>query len=141
MGFESIGSKTSVSKEGKNFQRAMENAIKNAEIDSPVDMVILHAPGTVVGDYAELNALKQVFGHSGMPFISSSKWLTGHTLGASGCMALDYALYILETQHVLDFPYLTSIPACVNKRPVKRIMVTAAGFGGNAAALIVTRSS
>ena len=141
LGFESIGSKTSVSREGKNFQQAMENAIKNAESDAPVDLIILHAPGTVVGDYAELNAVNHVFGGSTVPPISSSKWMTGHTLGASGCMALDYALYILQTQKILDFPYATSLSTGISNKPVKRIMVTAAGFGGNAAAIIVSRGN
>ncbi|MGV3509424.1 MAG: beta-ketoacyl synthase N-terminal-like domain-containing protein [Sphingobacteriaceae bacterium] len=136
-GFESIKSKTGVSKEGTNFAIAINNAIKASRNSQPIDLIITHAPGTVTGDHAELHAINSVFNKTEIPIISSSKWLTGHTLGASGCLSLEYALYILKSQSYLEFPYPVSTIANKGGKPINKILVTAAGFGGNAAALIV----
>jgi 3-oxoacyl-[acyl-carrier-protein] synthase II len=140
-GFENIMSKTGISKEGLNFTIAIKNAIKKSSCSMPVDLIIIHAPGTIAGDYAELNAIQEVFKTTGMPAITSSKWMTGHTLGASACLSLDYAMYILKTQSYLEFPYPVSEIAYKNKKSIKRILVTAAGFGGNAAAVIVSSTA
>lgn len=137
LGFETIHSKTGISKEGINFQLAVQNAIENSRNTAPIDLVIMHAPGTVAGDSAELNALKKVFNKDHFPIISSSKWLVGHTLGASACLSIDYALHILKTQSLLPLPYPNQIDQNIHK-PIKRILVTAAGFGGNAAAIILS---
>ena len=139
LGFESISSKTGVSREGNHFKAAIENALKQAENPAPIDMIIMHAPGTLAGDYAELNAIKTIF-KGEIPILSSLKWMTGHSLGASGCLSLDYALYVLQTQSYLDFPYPVSINISAVKKPINRILITAAGFGGNAAALIVSKA-
>jgi len=137
-GFENIKSKTSVSKEGMNFRMAIKNAIDQSSCTDPIDLIIVHAPGTATGDSAELNAIKDIFEVSEVPAITSSKWITGHTLGASGCLSLDYALYILKSQSYLKFPYPVSAATSIGKKPIKRILITAAGFGGNAAAIIVS---
>ncbi len=136
-GFEQIKSKTGISKEGLAFKVAMQNAIDKAPDKSPIDLIILHAPGTVAGDAAELVAIESVFKNSEMPVLCSQKWMTGHTLGASACLSLDYAIYILKTQHYLTFPYSALVDTARN-RPIKRILINAAGFGGNAAAIIVS---
>ncbi|MBC7915084.1 MAG: beta-ketoacyl-ACP reductase, partial [Pyrinomonadaceae bacterium] len=70
--------------------------------------------------------------------LCSGKWMTGHTLGASGCLTLDYAIWILKTQTYLGFPYDAAVSTIKNK-PINRILITAVGFGGNAAAIIVSR--
>lgn len=138
-GFEAITSKTGISKEGDHFQLAIRNALEKANSSAPIDLVIMHAPGTVSGDSAEWRALENVFGAESIPAIASAKWLTGHTLGASACLSLEYALYILRHQDVMPFPYSTHIPLG-HPKPIKRILLTAAGFGGNASAIIVSQA-
>ena len=140
-GFEAIGSKSGISKTGNHFKLAIENALKNTGNTLPIDMIIVHAPGTIAGDYAELSAIESVFESSNLPIITSSKWLTGHTLGASACLSLDYAIHVLNTQSYLNFPYPVSINNSVSKKSINRILITSAGFGGNAAAIIVSNSS
>lgn len=137
-GFETIGAKTGISREGNNFQLAMREALKAAGNDEPVDLVIMHAPGTVAGDNAELRALENVFGEN-MPMITSSKWLIGHTLGASACLSLDYGIHLLQSQMYVPFPYPTQISS-VSTKPIKRILIAAAGFGGNAAAILIKQA-
>jgi 3-oxoacyl-[acyl-carrier-protein] synthase II len=135
-GVEQIKSKTGISEDGLHFQKAMWNALKSTDPEEPIDLVIMHAPGTAAGDAAEMKALEQVFGAGNVPPVTSNKFLLGHTLGASGALSLEYALYIFKHQHFLNFPHaskLSTKPA----RPIKRILINAAGFGGNAAALVV----
>lgn len=139
-GFENINSKTGISKEGRNFQLAMRNALDNACTSLPVDMIIMHAPGTVAGDSAELYAVKSVFSDNNLPVISTSKWMTGHTLGASGCLAMEYAIHVLETQTYLEFPYPVVTESLRTVKPIQRVLVVAAGFGGNAVAVILDRN-
>ena len=135
-GMERVDSNTSVSREGAAFRKAMLRALNNMTTQGPVDLVLLHAPGTIKGDEAELRAVKEVFGQE-LPILVSNKWVMGHTFGASGALSLEYALLILEYNHFEDFPYRTKITN--SQRPIRKILVNAAGFGGNAASVIVSR--
>ncbi|MBC7913134.1 MAG: beta-ketoacyl-ACP reductase, partial [Pyrinomonadaceae bacterium] len=95
-GFEQISSKTGISTQGNGFKSAIQDALEHSRDNSAPDMIILHAPGTVAGDFAELNAIKSLFSTSQIPVLCSGKWMTGHTLGASGCLTLEYAIWILK---------------------------------------------
>lgn len=139
-GFESIKSKTGISREGYNFQVAVKDALLKANSPLPVDLVLMHAPGTVAGDSAELNALRCVFQEQDLPMLCSPKWLTGHTLGAAACLNLEHAIHILQHQSVPSFPY-PALPNEAFPKVIRRILITAAGFGGNAAAMIVSRKA
>ena len=135
-GMEPLDSKTSVAKDGAAFQKAMLRALNHMTTQDPVDLILLHAPGTIKGDEAELRAVKEVFGEDS-PILLSNKWVMGHTFGASGALSLEYALLILKHNHFEDFPYPTRVTN--RRRPIRKILVNAAGFGGNAASLIVSR--
>ncbi|SDX40974.1 beta-ketoacyl synthase N-terminal-like domain-containing protein [Hymenobacter psychrophilus] len=137
-GFEALGSKTGLSPDGQHFQQAMRAALQQANAaPTEIDAVVLHSPGTPAGDAAERAALRAVFGEH-LPLLLSNKWLLGHTLGASAALSLDFALYVLETQTWPTPPFETDVngPAL---RPVRRVLVNAAGFGGNAASVVVAR--
>lgn len=138
-GFEAIGSKTGISREGSHFQQAIREALGRCEGQAPIDLAILHAPGTVAGDSAERRALAEVFGVGQVPVITSNKFLVGHTLGASAALSVEYACHILQTQQYLDLPYPSLVESLAPARSINRILVTAAGFGGNAAAVILRR--
>src|SRR5690606_8005331 len=98
LGFEPIKSKTGISAEGKNFQLSMRHALSQLpDTDQTIDLIITHSPGTIVGDAAELQAIHAVFGET-IPAITTNKFLLGHTLGASGALSLQYAIYILQQQ-------------------------------------------
>ncbi len=133
---EDSNTPTAVTDEGEALQRSMTMALENMTTQSTVDLIIVHATGTIKGDASELNAIRAVFGKD-LPVLVSNKWLIGHTFGASGALNLEYALLILANDHYIDFPYPTLFK---NKnRPIKKAMINAAGFGGNAASLIVSR--
>ncbi|MCB1042386.1 MAG: hypothetical protein KDC35_05595 [Acidobacteria bacterium] len=133
---EPIDHPISISPEGTALERAMSRAIASAECEPlDIDAVVLHAPGTVLGDTAELSAIQSIFG-SPLPQLLSSKWRTGHCLAASGGLSLELALIACQDgvspyQHFgFDLPQ--------RKGPIKKVLVNATGFGGNAISLLVT---
>lgn len=133
---ESPSTATSITEEGRAIRNAMQMAIDGLTPDSPIDIIILHAPGTTKGDRSELNAVRSVFGND-LPVMVSNKWFVGHTFGASAALSLEYALLILEHDDFADFPYDVTFQN--KRRPVRRVMVNAAGFGGNAASIVVSK--
>lgn len=136
-GFEPIKSKTGISVEGLNFQGSMRQALAQlSSEEQKIDLIITHTPGTATGDKAELAAIAAVFQNEQLPSITTNKWLIGHTLGASGALSIDYALHIFKQQFIQP-PYPVCIDRTTSKAPVKRIMINAAGFGGNAASLVL----
>ncbi|WP_235861528.1 beta-ketoacyl synthase N-terminal-like domain-containing protein [Pontibacter flavimaris] len=137
LGFEKLVSKTGISAEGINFQKSMRQALTQLpEHDRKIDLIITHTPGTRAGDTAELAAIQAVFGENA-PAITTNKWLIGHTLGASGALSLQYALQVLQQQQYTSIPY-PNLLSQKHPQSIKRIMVNAAGFGGNAASVVVS---
>lgn len=125
---------SSVSIAREALERSMHRALEAAN-RKDVDLVFAHAPGTAVGDPEELAAIRQVLGDH--PRVVSGKWLTGHTLGASGALALAQAIQALEG-NLLKFPYPAKGCAGFSGTP-RSVMVNSTGFGGNAASLIVEK--
>jgi 3-oxoacyl-(acyl-carrier-protein) synthase len=135
LGFEKIGSKTGISAEGLNFQQSMRHALSQLPPhDQKIDLIITHTPGTYAGDRAELAAIAAVFKDS--PAITTNKWQLGHTLGASGALSVQYGLHVLRHQAV---PNTSFLKPNTLKAPatIRRVLINAAGFGGNAASLII----
>ncbi len=133
---ESPATATSITEEGTAIRNAMRMAMDGMNSNEPIDFIILHAPGTTKGDASELNAVKSVFG-SDLPVMASNKWFVGHTFGASAALSLEYALLIIEHDDFVDFPYGVTFQN--RRRPIRRVMVNAAGFGGNAASIVVSK--
>jgi 3-oxoacyl-(acyl-carrier-protein) synthase len=136
-GHESQQGFTGIDEAGTAFQRAMQMALDDQETGFYVDLVLMHAPGTSKGDRAEQNAVRHVFGDR-QPMLYSHKWQIGHTYGASAALGIAQALHILNTQQLPEFPYET-VPLSAQRKPVRKIMVNAAGFGGNAGSLILSK--
>jgi len=100
-----------------------------------VDVVVMHAPGTLKGDRAELRAVEKVFG-SRLPALTGNKWKIGHTLGASGMLSLELAVQMLVRQQFIGLPFG---PAQAPPR-LQNILVNAVGFGGNAVSILLERA-
>jgi 3-oxoacyl-(acyl-carrier-protein) synthase len=135
MAVEPIRTNTALSAEGQAVRLAMERALLDAGLGR-VDAVVTHTPGTALGDRGELYALGEVFGGD-LPILTSNKWMLGHTLGASGALGIEYALYLLEEQTWVEYPY--PVPFENRKRPIETVMINSVGFGGNAASVILSR--
>jgi len=140
---ESIGfahvkpnSLTGIDPKGTAIQQAMKMAIKNSITEAPIDIILMHAPGTYNGDTAEYNAIIETFGNN-HPHLFSNKWLMGHTFAASGLLNVELAILLLHNNIFLSLPYPNKINSSFQKNG-KKIMINATGFGGNAISVIIS---
>lgn len=131
---EPITHPVAISADAQALRRSMQQALEGID-PAEVDVVIPHATGTLKGDQAEYLALAEVFG-ANLPLLTSNKWKIGHTFAASGALAMEMAILMLQRQHFLPIPYLPATP----ERPLKNILINATGFGGNAVSVLVTMS-
>lgn len=123
----------SISSNADCFQASMKMAIKNIDSDE-VDAIVMHAPGTIKGDLAEYNAIKLVFKNT-IPSLTSNKWKIGHTLGASGGLSLEMAILMMKHQQFIGIPFL---PPTEKPIKLKKVLVNAVGFGGNAVSILLS---
>ncbi len=133
--------------DGGGVELAMTNALKSAGIKpEDVDHINMHGTSTPLGDIAETNSIKKVFGdHAKKINLNSTKSMTGHTLGAAG--AIESVAALLATYHSLIPPTINIInqdPECdldytANEavaRDVKYAVNNAFGFGGHNTSLV-----
>jgi len=131
-----------VAPSGEGAVRCMQQAMEN--VDGPIDYVNTHGTSTPVGDVKELEALKAVFADK-LPFISATKSLSGHALGAAGVHEAIYSLIMLKEKFLaasanikeldpaaLDLPILMETLS----EKVRTVMSNSFGFGGTNATLV-----
>ncbi|MGD0711834.1 MAG: hypothetical protein ABR968_11730, partial [Bacteroidales bacterium] len=126
---------TGISEDGSLIAASMKMAIENMLTDNNIDLVLLHSPGTVKGDEAEMNAINEVF-KGNMPNLFSNKWKVGHSYSASPALNLELALLCLQNNFYPVFPYKTEISN--RARNIHKVMINATGFGGNATSIIIS---
>ena len=124
----------SLSKNGECLQKSMKMAMGGIS-EKEIDAVVMHAPGTMGGDLAELNAVKAVF-QDKLPAITSNKWKTGHSFAASGILSLQMAVLMLQHQQFLPVPFSEFIQ---EPDKLENILVNSVGFGGNAVSILIGR--
>jgi 3-oxoacyl-[acyl-carrier-protein] synthase-1 len=126
--------------------RCMRQAL--ATVDAPIDYINTHGTSTPLGDIAELDAMREVFG-MGMPPFSSSKSLCGHSLGAAGVQEAIHCLLMLEHGFMagsanisqLD-PRAEGMPVLLETREAEgltTVMSNNFGFGGTNACLVLRK--
>ncbi len=141
---------TNPSPGGVGASRAMLAALKDASLDaSKIDYVNAHGTSTPVGDEIETEAIKRVFGeHSKKLWVSSTKSMVGHTLGAAGAIESVYAIMALTKGVVpptinLDNPSescdLDYVPHQARERRMTHVLNNSFGFGGTNSCLIFSR--
>lgn len=134
-----------VAPSGEGALRCMQGALKSYGED--VDYINTHGTSTPVGDIAELNAIKELFGNSS-PIISSTKSMTGHSLGATGAQEAIYSIMMLRNKFIA--PSINIEDVCDEAKGIKlntettsskiqSAMSNSFGFGGTNASLIVTK--
>ena len=114
------------------LQRSMQMALKGHDKES-VDVILLHSPGTILGDDSEMKAIEAVFGYN-KPMLTCNKWKIGHTLGASGALSMEMALLMLKHNRFIQTPYLSQQGQI---KPIQKILINAMGFGGTAFSLVM----
>ena len=136
-----------VAPSGEGAVRCMKLAMDQAG-GRAIDYLNTHGTSTVVGDEKEMAAVREVFGEAA-PALSSTKSLTGHSLGAAGAQEAIYSLlmmrngFLAESAHIdaLD-PQFEGLPILRARRdgPVGAVMSNSFGFGGTNATLILDRA-
>lgn len=134
---------------GEGLTRAMHNALHQSGVNaSEIDYINAHATGTTVGDLAEIRAIQTVFSESRIPWISSTKALTGHGLCLAGAMEAAFTVLALSEGFMpisakikqLD-PAFIGLPILTKPVDVKPnlAMSNSSGFGGSNVSLILKK--
>ena len=124
----------SISEEAMCFQKSMQMALKNIPMEE-VDVIVMHAPGTVKGDLSEFKAIQKTFGKV-LPMLTTNKWKIGHTFGASGILSIEMALLMLQHQLYIGVPFVKKQEG---RKEIKNILINAVGFGGNAVSVLISK--
>jgi 3-oxoacyl-[acyl-carrier-protein] synthase-1 len=135
-----------VAPSGEGAIRCMRQAL--ATVKTPVDYVNTHGTSTPVGDSKEMGAIREVFGDK-MPNITSTKSLTGHSLGAAGVQESIYSIlmmqggFIGESAHIENLdPEFEGMPIVrkrIDNAKIDTVLSNSFGFGGTNATLVFQR--
>ena len=136
---------TAPPEDGRGAALSMKNALIDAELNhEEIDYINAHGTSTPLGDLAETRALKTIFTNS-MPSISSTKSMTGHTLGAAGAIESIFCIKSLNDNVVPPtINLINQDPECdLDYTPLKSIdkkvslaMNNSFGFGGTNSTLV-----
>ena len=135
-----------VAPSGEGAVRCMKQALATTE--GKIDYINSHGTSTPVGDLAELKAIKAAFGDA-IPPISSTKSLTGHSLGATGVQEAIYSLLMMQNNFICASANIEQLDAEADGMPIvlqrqdnirlERVMSNSFGFGGTNACLVFQR--
>ncbi len=134
-----------VAPSGEGAVRCMKQAMATSK--NPVQYINTHGTSTKVGDTKELEAIRQTFG-ADVPYLSATKAMTGHSLGAAGVQEAIYSLLMLNNNFIapsinienLD-PLAEGIPIVTSAKDIELecVMSNSFGFGGTNACLIFNK--
>ncbi len=134
-----------VAPSGEGAVRCMKMALEG--IDRPIDYLNTHGTSTPLGDITELNAVREVFGEA-VPPLSSTKALSGHSLGAASVHEAIYSLLMMRDAFVAGSANIATLDPRAEGFPILResreakldtVMSNSFGFGGTNAALVFGR--
>lgn len=135
-----------VAPSGEGAVRCMQQALTT--VSEPVDYLNTHGTSTPVGDLAESRGVREVFGEQA-PLISSTKSLSGHSLGAAGVHEAIYCMLMMEGNFLAGSANIETLDPEVADLPILRetrenfhanvMMSNSFGFGGTNASLVLRR--
>lgn len=133
---------------GKSIEKCIKDALDNANlIPDDIDYINAHATGTILGDVAEAEAVRGVFG-GGKALLSSFKGHMGHTLGASGVLELEASVRMMNEGFIIPTLNLKNPgEGCdginhvteIQKHPINVFIKNSFAFGGINSVLILRR--
>ena len=131
---------------GEGAVRSMKKALKN--LNTKVDYINSHGTSTPIGDIKELEAIKNVF-ENDMPFISSTKSLTGHSLGATGVHEAIYCILMMKNNFISGSANIDNLDEkakdynillnTLENKNIDNVMSNSFGFGGTNATLLFSK--
>ena len=134
-----------VAPSGEGALRCMKGALQNH--GSEVDYINTHGTSTPVGDVAELKAIKELFKND-IPIISSTKSMTGHSLGATGVQEAIYAIMMMRERFIApsinidelcDEAEGLNIATQTLEKDISAVLSNSFGFGGTNASLVISK--
>ena len=134
-----------VAPSGEGAVRCMKMAMRY--LDRPVDYLNTHGTSTPVGDLKEMEAVRAVFGAK-PPLISSTKSLTGHSLGAAGVQEAIYSLLMMNNSFACESAHIEELDPAFEDLPILRrredreincAVSNSFGFGGTNATLAFSK--
>ena len=137
-----------VAPSGEGAVRCMRMALAGAG-DRKVDYLNPHGTGTPIGDVREMQAVREVFNNGAMPAISSTKALTGHSLGAAGAQEAIYSLLMMREGFAAKSANIETLDPAFADLPILRerrdgllatVMSNSFGFGGTNGCLVLSRA-
>mgnify|MGYP000150303086 CR=1 FL=1 len=135
-----------VAPSGEGAERCMKIALEMAG-NPRIDYLNPHGTSTPVGDSKEMGAVRNVFGDR-MPMISSTKSLTGHSLGAAGAQEAIYCLLMMQNGFAAESAHIENLDPEFEGMPILRkrhdgelthVMSNSFGFGGTNGTLILSK--
>ena len=135
-----------VAPSGEGAVRCMQMALQ--DVNRPIDYLNTHGTSTPLGDLVELKAVREVFGDA-MPPLSSTKALSGHSLGAASVHEAIYCLLMLRDGFIAGSANIDNLDPGAEGYPIVResrdaqldvVMSNSFGFGGTNAALVFARA-
>lgn len=134
---------------GEQASNCMRLAMEDAGVEpSEIDYINAHGTATVVGDVAEVQAFRKVFGDSRVPKFSSTKSMTGHGIGAAGVLEVIFCIGMLEQGFLAPSINIREIDPQVEGLPVvtetlhegpRTVLTNNFGFGGTNASMVLRR--
>ncbi len=131
---------------GEGAVRSMKKALKN--LNTKIDYINSHGTSTPIGDIKELEAIKNVF-ENDMPLISSTKSLTGHSLGATGVHEAIYCILMMKNNFISGSANIDNLDEkakdynillnTLENKNIDNVMSNSFGFGGTNATLLFSK--
>ena len=133
---------------GEGAERCMKMALKTC--DGKIDYLNAHGTSTPAGDITELVAIKNVFGENGeLPYIGSTKSLSGHSLGAAGVHEAIYCILMIDNNFICPSANIENLDSEAEPYPIvletmndyslNHVMSNSFGFGGTNCSLIFSK--
>ena len=138
-----------VAPSGEGGERSMRLALSTLPEGRHVDYINSHGTSTSVGDVTEVDAIRRVFGDGQTPPISSTKSLTGHSLGATGVHEAIYSLLMMNGNFIAASANVTTLDPSLKPAEIvttlrenvtlDSVLSNSFGFGGTNATLVFSK--
>ena len=140
-----------VAPSGEGGERSMKLALSTLPEGRKVGYINAHGTSTPAGDVTEVKAIRRVFGEGNTPVISSTKSLTGHSLGATGVQEAIYSLLMLNGRFITASANVTTLDPELHAAEIATVLQenvdldtvlsNSFGFGGTNATLLMSKYS
>jgi len=138
-----------VAPSGEGGERAMRLALGTLPEDRRISYINSHGTSTPVGDIGEVKAIRRIFGEGAAPPISSTKSLTGHSLGATGVHEAIYSLLMMQQGFIAASANVTQLDPEIAASEIATsridgvdfdsVLSNSFGFGGTNATLVMSK--